>query len=143
MITNKSQSNHIDFIAISSLIEEFSEFLGIRIKELKRQKIKEDLDIFLDLLIRFRINIKSIKLILPSFESDIEYKLSLSLLLRTINSDVLTVYYLNSFILAQNQDINGLKNEMKVLYKDYIRFIEEFGKEELELIKENCNYSAG
>lgn len=131
MNNNNEHFNYKDF---SGLINDFADFLKLRINEISNENTNESYQFLNDLLIRFKINIKSIALILPNFQTEIEYKIPLSLLLRSINSDVLTAFYLCLFIRTQDKDNIGLKNEIKILNKDYINFIKEFNKEELELM---------
>ncbi len=120
---------------IIKLIDEYAEFVNKVFIESKANKVNNEFYIFIDLLIRFRTNIKSVNLLLPYFKTDIEFKTPISLLLRSVNADVLTVCYLNSFCMSQDENKIGLQNEIKVLYKDYVNFLKVFGKEELELIK--------
>jgi len=124
----------LDIEKICLLLEEYSEFLKERIKDSTNKKITDDY-FLTELLVRFQFNIYGILSILPKFAENIEFKLPLSLILRSINSDILTIFYLNSFISPQDKELIGLKNEIMIFYKDYIRFIKDFGQEELNIVK--------
>ncbi len=135
-IHSKNMNKKLDIDKICLLLEEFSEFLKERINDLKNKNIEDDY-FFSELLVRFQYNIYGILSILPKFRENIEFKLPLSIILRSITTDVLTVFYLNSFISPKDKDLSGLKNEIKIFKKDYVRFIKDFSQEELELVKKN------
>jgi hypothetical protein len=76
--------------------------------------------------------------LLDSYSIDHRNKFSLSLILRTINSDFLTLIYLLTFINNKSETI-AFENEIKLLKRDFIKFLEELAKEEDEFLAEIMN----
>ena len=132
------KSELINYKFICNMMKDLSDFLENKIQESKEKNICEEFEIFTKILVRFDVNLRTLQLILPHITNIIEYNLPLSLILRSINSDILSTYYLNSFILPIDSDLCGFKNELKVFDKDFVGFLKEFGEEELNLMKENC-----
>ena len=60
-----------------------------------------------------------------------------ALLLRPINTDYLTILYLETFARQENDYLMACLNELKILDRDYVKFLRKFSSEELEFVKTN------
>lgn len=76
--------------------------------------------VFLDLLHRINANLEALLLLLKQLAVSQELKSPIALLLRTCLSDVLTGYYLYTFL----KDEKTFENEVKVLGLDYVSYME-------------------
>lgn len=119
-------------------------FKGKEIDEIKLEGF-----LYLDLIQKINANFEGLFVLLQSYEKSQELKTPLSLVCRCLLSDILTGYYLSSFI----EDSESFKNEVNVLGLDYVGYIDFllrnppnksinpiFQEKKSDILKEISNY---
>lgn len=117
------------------LIKKYIEFVEPIILEISSFKMNEFDNFLYQLLIRLNSTIKAAKAILVDFSDEKQMYLPLGLILRSINTDYLTILYLQTFIEYEVETQTACINEIKVLDKDYVKFLRKISIEELEFVE--------
>lgn len=126
---NFNLESHTNIKKLITLIRDIQKFINAKHSDLKITSNDFINDFFIQVLERFDINLIAIENLLEVYKSIPKIKLPLSLILRSINSDSLTILYLSTFL---DKEKLGVNNELNIFQRDYIKFMEEFGKEELD-----------
>ncbi|MCD4675282.1 MAG: hypothetical protein K8S18_04705 [Desulfobacula sp.] len=120
--------SHTDIAKLISLIRDFQRFIKSKRKGILVDSSDDVKKFYVHVLERFDVNLIAIVELLEIYTHNPTIKLPLFLILRSVNSDFLTILYLSTF---PDKDQISAKNELKIFLKDYVKSIEEFGKEEL------------
>jgi hypothetical protein len=107
----------------NEIIQSFS---GKKGSELKLKRI-----VFLDLMYRIVSNLEGLYLLLKPYNESRELKFPIALVIRACLSDVLTGYYLMSFL----KDEKSFNNELKVLGLDYISYLMDMSSVEPSFVR--------
>lgn len=93
--------------------------IGVSFHGKKGSELKLKGFIYLDLMQRINANLEALLVLLKGLNTSPEFKSSIAIILRTCLSDVLTGYYLYTFM----KDETSFENEVKVLGIDYANYI--------------------
>jgi hypothetical protein len=104
--------------------------IGLSFNGKKFREIKLKGFIYLDLLHRINSNLEALIVLLKKIKISPEFKNSIAIILRTCLSDVLTGYYLYTFL----KDETTFENEVKVLGIDYASYMIEMVTDEPKYI---------
>jgi|GEM_PF-4607946 len=118
-----------------SLIKNYISFITNRLVKLDGVELNYYQEFLIHHIERFSLIAESLIPILNLMQNDIRHKLSLSLLLRSINSDFLTIFYLYTFYDENNDNQIAINNEINIFLKDYVKFIEYISEVEPEVRK--------
>jgi len=89
------------------------------------------------ILIRFYSTITAVRAVLIELKNDPQIYTPVALLLRSINTDYLTILYLETFAQQDTDYQIACLNELKILDRDYVRFLRKFSSIELEFVETN------
>ncbi len=89
---------------------------------------------FLDILARIRYNLEGLSNLLSCFEEDYRLKISVSLLLRSICADQLTILYLLTFYDKEDESNIAVKNELDVISSEYLQYVKKTLREDHDLL---------
>ncbi len=89
---------------------------------------------FLDIIVRIRLNCEGLENLLDCFKRDYRLKISISLLLRSIAADMLTILYLMTFYDKSDTTCKAIKNELDIISSEYLYFLKKTIKEDHELL---------
>ncbi|MCK4663497.1 MAG: hypothetical protein KAT68_11570 [Bacteroidales bacterium] len=141
MYKNNILLYNLDIKKLIPLLIDYINFLKNKLIELDGIELNYYQRFLIYHIERFRIITESLISILNLMQNDIRHKLSLSLLLRSVNSDFLTILYLSTFYNTNKDNQIAINNEINIFLKDYIKFIEKINIEEPEVKKHFHNIS--
>ena len=126
---------HLDFDSIVKIITDYLTVTNPYLEILKKKGLNKFQYFQFCILLRYSINLKALIPLFTSFKSDNTIKLPIFLIFRSILEDYLTVQYLLTFIDAEDEKNSAVMNEIAVIDRDFIKFQEDFLKEELNQFK--------
>lgn len=121
--------------SILKLVKEYITITNPYIKTLSEKKLNKFQYFYFCLLLRFNINFKALIPLFTSFKADKSFKLPISLILRSLIDDYLTVQYLLTFYDPADKKNIALINEITIIDRDFVKFQEDLLREELNQLK--------
>jgi hypothetical protein len=114
------------------ILKEYSLFCDDWSKEFDGKQLNRVETYLMTLLLRFGIISNSLIVLLPHYFNNQHFKFPVSLLLRSINTDYLTIIYLLTFYSNNDSDQISMQNEITLMDIDFLKSMEKFSKEEVE-----------
>lgn len=114
------------------ILQEYASFCVEWSTDLHGTKFNRIETYLMSLLLRFGILSNSLLVLLPHYFNDSYFKLPVSLILRSINSDYLTIIYLLTFYSKTDRDQTSMLNELTMMDVDFLRSMERFSNEEVQ-----------
>ncbi|TSJ34923.1 hypothetical protein FO440_24100 [Mucilaginibacter corticis] len=99
--------------------DELIRYLCRFLDETKDQRQRTGCEAFLKLLTKIRLNLDAANALMHLMNDDYRYKTSINVLYRTMVDDIINSYYLWGTVVMNDPEQQALRNELKILHKEF------------------------